>query len=258
MVTNILLWGTTALEYLIANVKPFLEWWGIVFELPWPNQVAQYNLIGYMARNRRHRGLRKLATLLVCKDTLDQLWSMEPCRSSSDITSLVYNHVQWGWKTYIRDVATNINFNDSRGQRTLEHEQHRELLVHIDKPFDEAVLLWHLATDFCFHYMDEVYTNNQIRNMSRTSRRISNYLMYLLFVNPEMLMTGTRSSLFKTAYDDRKNVMVRLDAEQVPMANEREITRSIMGRVAPDGPGGLVGDALGLPTRSGVLILMLL
>ncbi|KAF8711084.1 hypothetical protein HU200_029089 [Digitaria exilis] len=105
-----------------------------------------------MARNRRHRGLRKLATLLVCKDTLDQLWSMEPCRSSSDITSLVYNHVQ--------DVATNINFNDSRGQRTLEHEQHRELLVHIDKPFDEA-----------------------------------------------MLMTGTRSSLFKTAYDDRKNVM---------------------------------------------------
>jgi hypothetical protein len=124
-----LLWGTTILEYLIANVKPFLVWWGIVFKLPWPNQVAQYNLIGYMARNRRHKLLRKLANLLACKDTLDQLWSMEPCASSRDITGLVYDHVKEGWQHYLWDTTTYITFNDSRGQRALESEQHPELLV---------------------------------------------------------------------------------------------------------------------------------
>ncbi|CAO2143426.1 unnamed protein product [Urochloa humidicola] len=153
-VTNILLWGTTALEYLIANVKPFLECCGIVFKLPWPTKISQYNLIGYLARNRRHRGLRKLATLLVCKDTLDQLWSMKPCRSSIDITNLVYDHVQQGWREYIIDTATYISFNGSRGQRTLDREGHPELLVHISRPFDEAALIWHLATDFCFHSMN--------------------------------------------------------------------------------------------------------
>nr|TKV99557.1 hypothetical protein SEVIR_8G051500v2 [Setaria viridis] len=244
MVTYILLVGTTVLEYLIANVKPFLECCGIVFKLPWPTQVAQYNLIGYMARNRRHRGLRKLATLLVCKDTLDQLWSMEPCRSSIDITNLVYEHVQRGWQERITDAATYISFNDCRGQRTLERENQMELLVHINRPFDEAVLIWHLATDFCFHSMVVDAEEEIIREMSRTSRQISNYLMYLLFVNPEMLMTGTRSRLFKTAYGNLKR-MIRLNAMEEPMPNDRDISASIIA-VPPGERLGLIRDALGL------------
>ncbi|CAN6380737.1 unnamed protein product [Urochloa humidicola] len=239
-VTYILLCGTFALEYLIANVKPFLECCGIVFKLPWPTKIAQYNLIGYLARNRRHRGLRKIATLLVCKDTLDQLWSMEPCRSSIEITNLVYEHVQRGWREYIRDTTTYLSFNDSRGQRTLE--RHPELLLHINRPFDEAVLIWHLATDFCFHSMN--INTDEIREMSTTSRQISNHLMYLLFVNPEMLMTGTRSRLFKAAYGDLKR-MIRLDATAL---GEREITATILERMrmAPAGEGGLIRDAFGL------------
>ncbi|CAN6374344.1 unnamed protein product [Urochloa humidicola] len=239
-VTYILLCGTFALEYLIANVKPFLECCGIVFKLPWPTKIAQYNLIGYLARNKRHWGLRKLAALLIFKDTLDQLWSMEPCRSSIEITNLVYEHVQRGWREYIRDTATYLSFNDSRGQRTLE--RHPELLLHINRPFDEAVLIWHLATDFCFHSMN--INTDEIRDMSTTSRQISNYLMYLLFVNPEMLMTGTKSRLFKTAYGDLKR-MIRLDATAL---GEREITATIleMMRMAPAGEGGLIRDAFGL------------
>ncbi|OEL29114.1 hypothetical protein BAE44_0009866 [Dichanthelium oligosanthes] len=249
-VTSILLWGTTALEYLIANVKPFLEWWGTnKFKLAWPNQVAQYNLIGYMTRNRRHKGIRKLAALLGCKDTLDQLWFMEPCWSSRDVTSLVYDHVRQGWRGYIRNTATYISFNNSRGQRTLEHEEHLELLVYIiNRPFDETVLLWHLATDFCFHYMDvNIDDDIRAREMSRTSRQISNYLMYLLFVNPEMLMTGTRSNLFKTTYGDLKR-MIRLDIIEEPALDERGITERILQeirRTAP-GEGGLIRDAFGL------------
>ncbi|CAN6380730.1 unnamed protein product [Urochloa humidicola] len=245
-VTYILLCGTTALEYLIANVKPFLECCGIVFRLPWPTQIAQYNLIGYLARNRRHRGLRKLAALLVCKDTLDQLWSMEPCRSSINITNLVYDHVQQGWREYIVDTDTYLSFNDSRGQRTVEREERSDLLVCIiSRPFDEAVLIWHLATDFCFHSMNINIDEN--REMSKTSRQISNYLMYLLFVNPEMLMTGTRSRLFKTACGDLKR-MIRPD----PMAlGEGAITARILEvmRTQPAGEeAGLIQDAFGVWT----------
>jgi hypothetical protein len=36
---------------------------------------------------------------------------------------------------------------------------------------------------------------------------MSNYMMYLLFVNPEMLMAGTRRNLFTTAYDELKAIV---------------------------------------------------
>ncbi|WVZ49097.1 hypothetical protein U9M48_000478 [Paspalum notatum var. saurae] len=244
MVTNILVWGTTALEYLIGNAKPFLELWrNSEFELWWPNQVAQYNLIGYMVRNRRHRWLRKLAAMLFCKDTLDQLWSMEPCMSSRHISSLVYDHVSQGWREYIMDTATYSTFSDSRGQRTLEREGHPELEHIINNPFDETALVWHLATDICFHTMD---IPDEIWEMSRSSRQISNYLVYLLFVNPEMLMTGTRSSLFKTTYTNLKR-MVQLTAIEEQELNERSVTAWINQEMQETAPGeGLIGNAFRL------------
>ncbi|CAN6331503.1 unnamed protein product [Urochloa humidicola] len=36
---------------------------------------------------------------------------------------------------------------------------------------------------------------------------MSNYMMYLLFVNPEMLLPGTRRNLFTTAYDELKDII---------------------------------------------------
>jgi len=36
---------------------------------------------------------------------------------------------------------------------------------------------------------------------------MSNYMTYLLFVNPEMLLPGTRRNLFTTAYDELKDIL---------------------------------------------------
>jgi hypothetical protein len=45
-----------------------------------------------------------VASLLLCKDHLDQLWCMAPCRSAGAITELVYDHVTDEWANYIRSV----------------------------------------------------------------------------------------------------------------------------------------------------------
>jgi len=96
-ITYILLSCTAALEYLIPAVvfNRMNPWLG-----EWPDQVAQYNLIWYLARNKRCKTkmLRKLvATLLVSKDFVDQLWCMTPCKSSGSITDLVHDHPKKGW-----------------------------------------------------------------------------------------------------------------------------------------------------------------
>jgi hypothetical protein len=154
-VTYALLGCTAAME-LMAYFQlafPFAAS-STVYGFPWPDRVAQYNLVGYLARNRKHRWLRLLPA---CKDYLDHLWCMKPCESSRDITGLVHGYLQDGREGHMADAAAARAFNDSRGQRTLRSEGlsgpggGKNLERSLRAPFDESVLLWHLATDFCFY-----------------------------------------------------------------------------------------------------------
>uniref|UniRef100_R7VZM8 DUF4220 domain-containing protein n=1 Tax=Aegilops tauschii TaxID=37682 RepID=R7VZM8_AEGTA len=146
IVTLALVFGTGVLEYLAPKIMDWSE------KIKWPDRVLQHNVIGYFSRNRRHAMLMRFARLFQCKDLLDQIWCMEPCYSPMDITKLVHQHVQDGWKEYIHDAESYREFNDIRGQWILVHESCDESLGwSLEKPFDESVLLWHLATDFCFY-----------------------------------------------------------------------------------------------------------
>ncbi|CAD6256655.1 unnamed protein product [Miscanthus lutarioriparius] len=204
-ITYTLLCCTAALEFIIPGIQP---------DATWPDLVAQYNLLWYLVRNRKHRRLRSL--LLICRDYIDQIWCMKPCQSSSDITELVFDHVVvHGWTESIKDAATFHEFNNNRGQLTLQRKgcTGGMPLQSLRRPFDESVVLWHLATDFCFFRpMDDAAAGKSATPSShghdegdaarrRSSREISNYMAYLLFTNPEMLMPGSRRSLFKDAYE---------------------------------------------------------
>ena len=105
-------------------------------------------------------------------------------------------------------VFLDRKFNESRGQHTLEQEECGTPILEssVQRPFDESVLLWHIATDFCFHLTEGTSSpTNEIAR--RISTEISNYMAYLLFVNPEMLMAGARRSLFRDAYKELKKLV---------------------------------------------------
>ncbi|KAF8694601.1 hypothetical protein HU200_038130 [Digitaria exilis] len=250
VVTYILLCCTAALELVSACVV-------LGSGLPLPDdQIAQYNIFGYLARNKKHWTLRHLAFLLGLKDHLDHLWCTTPPVPSRHITELVHDHVYGGWKDYIdADGVRHVNddqnketgsrtgikavdyyhrFNDSRGQRTLEWENkillerssatsmttptptpqepqpppqlHSKPLGHFERslrrPFDESIIIWHLATEFC--YFDHVDTGGDAPQHSRV---ISNYMAYLLFVRPWMLMPGTRRGLFRAVYLELRKML---------------------------------------------------
>ncbi|XP_039778427.1 uncharacterized protein LOC120645744 [Panicum virgatum] len=200
----------------------------------WPDQVAQYNLIGYLARDKRHPWLKKLATRLGCKDLLDQLWSMEPSKSSPDLTKLIHGYIARGWtEHHITDTPTYRAFNDNRGQWTLGREGCAGSLEwSLRRPFDESVVLWHLATDLCFHHT----VTPSSHEAARRCREMSNYMAYLLFVKPDMLMTGARRSLFRAACEDIQGLLNE-DLEQdgpettlLDLDDEKELTLNIAQR----------------------------
>ncbi|XP_066357897.1 uncharacterized protein [Miscanthus floridulus] len=209
-----------------------------------PGMVAQYNLMGYFAHEKNNRNKVWIASKCGCKDFLDQHWCMKPCFSSDRLTELVLEYLKAGWKEeIIHDPVSYRKFNDNRGQRALEGYED-ELGWSIKGPFDESVLLWHIATDICF--LSSPYSEHikvcasaevpSTRDIlieflrffisplipARTKKyqcsqgleckavqcmQMSNYMMYLLFVNPEMLLPGTRSNLFTTAYNELKDIL---------------------------------------------------
>ena len=194
----------------------------------WPEMVTQYSLIQFFARNKRHSKKMWIVTKLGCKDFLDQHWCMESCFSSARITKLVLQYLKDGWKEKIQDVASYLRFNDHSSHWVLEHNHYSSQILgmmSIKRPFDESVLLWHMATDFCFFLssvsehrcafaegptiltclrdelivIDEATRRELEARSARSSgcrqeltkckavqcRQMSNYMVYLLFVNPE-------------------------------------------------------------------------
>ncbi|CAL4980608.1 unnamed protein product [Urochloa decumbens] len=124
--------------------------------------------------------------------------ALQLSKSGCNITKLVHDYVAKGWtEHHIKDIATYRAFNDNRGQWTLRREGLLDILRwSLQRPFHESVLLWHLATDLCFHFMLTPPTHEA----ASQCREMSNYMAYLLFVNPEMLIPGGSRTQFKAAY----------------------------------------------------------
>uniref|UniRef100_A0A0D9X4C7 DUF4220 domain-containing protein n=1 Tax=Leersia perrieri TaxID=77586 RepID=A0A0D9X4C7_9ORYZ len=217
-----ILYGTLMLDIVSALILLF------AYGVKWPDVVAQHSLVGFFAHKKKFRMSRIGCCLLkcfgCCNVLIDQYcFNKDPSYLSKEITKLVRNHVRDGWVNYITDAESYRKFNDTMGQWTLEKCRYDGILGwSLEKPFDEIVLLWHLATDFCFHSTSDI-ADCSSREMGRA---ISNYMMHLLFDNPEMLMAGSRKNLFTTAYDELERVL--RSVELLPDDGEEKIAIKVM------------------------------
>lgn len=180
--------------------------------------VSQYSLINFFVRNKRHSKKMCILSSFNCKDFLDQRWCMKSRCSSFRITELVLGYVKCCWEKHIVDAASYRRFSDQRGQWTIRNkgcDQDQEW--GLNRSFDESVLLWHIATDLCFYQKSDT---SACHVKATVCREISNYMIYLLFVKPEMLLPGTRRNLFKTANAELKDILK--DDKPLLMASLKE------------------------------------
>lgn len=224
-VTFILLYVTFFLE-----ISTYLSWGYYSDNNGWSNVVFQHNLIGFLAHKKRHKKLMAIADCLQCKALLGQ---HEPCYSSKDITNLVSAHAKDGWMNCIMDVQSYWKFSDTRGHWTIERIECEDIVIRssIEKPFDESIILWHLATEFCFHHKDASPESDEC---TKLCRQISNYMMHLLFANPEMLLPSSRRVLFTTAYEEHEDI---LQGDDVSLFDEKELTQKIIKKAESAGFG---------------------
>ncbi|CAN6372498.1 unnamed protein product [Urochloa humidicola] len=232
---------------------------------PWPDHIAQYNLIGYLASKKKHWILTSIAAFLGCEDCLDPFWCMKPCKSSKDITRAVCDYIGIWDEEHRSEAAAKRAFNDNRGHWILEKvrcDVEGILQDSLRLPFDQSVLLWHLTTEFCYfdrvddtggdEIGDETDSDddhsssgglNSVCDMKKYSRVMSNYMAYLLFVNPEMLMTGARPSLFRDEYERLKGMPLD-DAEptQEKTAPQEKLAKKIIHKLKGGAKAGGIAD----------------
>jgi hypothetical protein len=118
----------------------------------------------------------------------------------------------------------------------------------VSRPFDESVLVWHLATDFCFHLLQEDPSPSSAA--ARRCREVSNYMAYLLFVKPEMLMPGARRNLFRDACGELVD-MLQEDPPRTPRGRgKRGLAHKVIQLLKRDGDDdGVQGSAGGSVVR---------
>ncbi|XBJ13395.1 hypothetical protein VPH35_005575 [Triticum aestivum] len=195
-ITYILFFCTMLLDFLLLLLGPWVAFFGFV-------KVPQYSFWSFCARKKKPTILMKLAIAVCCKDYVNMhcYIEQEPAGSLA-VTELIIGYVTDGWKQYIHDAASYRRFNSRRGHWTLR--THRHLGWSLNMAFDRSVLLWHIATNLCFHHQR---TTPYGQRRAARSRVISHHMAYLLSISPEMLMLGTRNSIFTVACDDVEIMM---------------------------------------------------
>uniref|UniRef100_A0ACD5UIU5 Uncharacterized protein n=1 Tax=Avena sativa TaxID=4498 RepID=A0ACD5UIU5_AVESA len=231
------------------------------------DMVSQCNVLALFVRDQKYSKTMSIVGKIQCREFLHQHWRMKSCYSSRSITALVLEYVKGGWKDHIQDVPTYKMFNENRGHCALkEGGCYEDLGWILDGAFDESVILWHLATDLCYYYTGPACHGSKCTNVfdahvcrcpawcegsdyherAVLCREMSNYMMHLLLVNPEMLMAGSRRNLFTVAYDELKDIM---NKDKNQRLEERELAHSVIsmvnGRASADSEGSDEGNVNG-------------
>jgi hypothetical protein len=208
----------------------------------WHQMVSQQNVMLFCARRKKKPGLlMKLAAASTSlSDYVNKHWYIGHEPAARWISRLVRQHALHGWKTYIRDPATYRRFSNLRGEMALSLSgqqllEQQQLGWSFNLPFDERVLLWHLATDLCCFTITTRTPSSTPRDdvdkRRLDTRIISNYMIYLLFICPDMLILGAREDLFVRACDEIELIMTKQDepSSSPSMHDDESIARRILG-----------------------------
>ncbi|CAN6356458.1 unnamed protein product [Urochloa humidicola] len=232
LITSILLYGT-----LILDISHSITTTSLLAS--WEATISQHNLIALFVRSKRQTWLLRITARWLCQDWMDQYWSLEPCDSSSirALTELVRDRVKTWWTGRIMDADSYRKVNDANGHWTLECEGCQQMLEwSLENPFDENILIWHVATDFCLHHATS--TPDDVHYVNRSQcREISNYMMHLLFANPEMLMPGSRKNLLAAANKELDDMF----KDEDPPEDREQIMLTIDEKLRVRSGGGFIG-----------------
>ncbi|XP_002510230.3 uncharacterized protein LOC8278883 [Ricinus communis] len=156
----------------------------------WSKSLAQYSLLSYSLKSKPVVN-SKIQKLFSIDNILEHL-HMTTERVGDDLETFIFNHLKKkfqdlkaqsddGYAKKLKDLCM------CRGARALKgFTFDEELRWSVEVEFDQGILIWHIATDLCYH-SDHEAQNDTNRKISNS---LSKYMLYLLVMRSTMLPMG--------------------------------------------------------------------
>jgi hypothetical protein len=193
----------------------------------WSNSLAQYNLLTFSLKRNPvpfldDKCAQKIVKHLPLYETLEKHWYKYRCEEiSSDIKKLIFQHFLKKSKDSKEKAEVDKEKAEINKQKS-EYDKHiaslcsaRGGLVFREEQykcsssfdwsteqveFDQSILIWHIATDLCYHSdVDKNYLAAK-----ESSKNLSDYMLYLLVIRPFMLPIGIGMIRFRDTCEEAK------------------------------------------------------
>lgn len=195
--------------------------------------MAQHNLIGFCLLDKPTK-LTKVLSVLGLKVHWDRWLYIRHIDVSSELKTLVFRELK-DKTVSIVDAESYRKFSNHRGQWALQCKgYYKELGWSVEVEFDESILLWHIATDLCFHSGDgDDNDAKMIPHYVDISRAISNYMLFLLVARPFMLTAGIGQIRFGDTCAEAKNFFKRAEMARPSASAAARMVLDVNAEIAP-------------------------
>ncbi|KAI5562399.1 hypothetical protein BDE02_15G051000 [Populus trichocarpa] len=156
----------------------------------WSRSIAQYNLISSSIENRPLGCLKSLGM----NEKMRQIF-VHRVAMNVDLKRFIFKHLQKKAENTKEDFSLidknrRSKITGQRGDGVLEREGllQNYMWCTTEVEFSRSILVWHLATEIC--YLGDKDASNASKEYCETSRCLSEYMMYLLVMRPNMLSKG--------------------------------------------------------------------
>ena len=156
----------------------------------WSNSMLQFNLLSFSLKEKHtvFYGIQKLLRI----DGVIEKHRYTTCEEvHEDLKKFIFNHLKEKFnllKETSNDAIDIRTLCYYRGDAALEKFNCRCLNWSVEVEFDQSILIWHIATDLCYH----LDCRDQDNSMSKCelSKWLSQYMLYILVKCRLMLLRG--------------------------------------------------------------------
>ncbi|KAA3456298.1 DUF594 family protein [Gossypium australe] len=220
-ITYILLFGAVVMEVYALVILIYSDWTMLFLtrlgmgrsKQPtnvkrWPRIISQYNIMDVCLREAitpRWIGFQKfLGIYEISEKMMNVTWQpVAPSKLEDEtwqgvvpeLKYLIFQQLKEKSKR-IEDNLYDINLCKTllihRGDNVLKEikcDKHLEWST-VGVEFDHSLLLWHIATELCYYDDLKRFNHPSIRKSSKNSKCLSDYMLYLLVMCPNMLPKG--------------------------------------------------------------------
>ncbi|XP_010671800.2 uncharacterized protein LOC104888495 isoform X1 [Beta vulgaris subsp. vulgaris] len=198
----------------IYKAISFLKLFGS--ESKWSNQMMQYNLISSCFEVESTKSCLFLPCYIYHKFKLKT--EAEPTERVPD---LLKKYIFEQLLEHTSDSKEDRTFCTSRGSWVLDRYQSQDLNWSVEKEFDQSILLWHIATDLCYHRDENLEPQSVAYVVCHVSKLLSNYILYLLVKQPFMLPNGIGKIRFQDTFAEAKDFIQERSIEDANTARQR-------------------------------------